>query len=453
MKKLLACLIALLLPVSALAEGMAYRWTLDMPEDALVKLVQTVEEAFPELKEDLSAMPDNVLRGVAKLVDGVEMDIHAQEGLTQVGLRLKDEDIVEASMFSSSAGAHYVFDALPGLALTLPMNQEQLALSEQLALLPTDDWAGLGAAIQAARDEWLLTLPVAIERGSFAGEAYTGGVYRMTYQVDDRDLFVLMEELLHYSDLMSHVPSLEKALALSGLEMQMLLEQARQAAYEAAASNAYTYLVHTVSDGMYLTGVSAIAYQRGKQVATLSLGWPEDGFKAVLGYGYQGRNVYFSLDTQGSAWNLLMVKDDALEGYAAACADERNVLLKLAGSGMTNAGQQMIRAALTGAMLRDLELEAEIFMDSSLSDAELSVMLRVNGEDILRQMLRSERADDLPVPELSELRQVQLNEDGSLAGDAEQELESFLATLGIRIFKALPVELFTTELDIDDLFQ
>lgn len=454
MKKLLACLMALmLLPAAALAQGFAYEWTVDMPQDALVNLVQTIEEAFPELAEDLGDMSEDMLRGAAKLMDGVEVNLHAQENLTEIGLRLCDADILTASLSSENGMMYCILDALPGIALAMPASADESVINESVHALITADWAGLGAAADEAVNAWLLTLPTAIETGSFAGEAYTGGVYRMTYQIDDRDLFVLMESLLHYEGLLSLVPELENLLTLYGLDIQTVLTEARAVAYEAARSNDYTYLVHSVSDGQYLTGLSVVAYQKGSQVGTLSLGWPEEGFKAVLGYGYQGRNVYFAAETDGAAWAVQMVKDDAMNGYTAACQNMQNVLLRLSGQNKGSSGQMTVNAALTGALLRSLEIGAEIFVDSSLSDMELSAKLMVNGQEWLSQMLRVESASDAPAPDLSGLRVVEIREDGSLSENIDSEMESFVTTLGVRVFKVLPVELLTNALEMTDLFQ
>lgn len=454
MKKLLACLLALmLLPAAALAQGFAYKWNIDMPEDALVNLVQTIEGAFPEMAEDLPTMNEGMLRGAAKLVDGVEVNLHAQENLTEIGLRLCGGDILTASLSSENGMMYCILDALPGIALTTPATADERAVNESIQALLMADWAGMTAAAAEAVDEWLLTLPTAIETGSFAGEAYTGGVYRMTYQIDDRDLFVLMESLLHYEGLFSLVPEVENLLAIYGLDMQTAMEELRAVAYEAARTNAYSYLVHSVSDGQYLTGLSVVAYQKGKQVGTLSLGWQDEDFKAVLGYGYQGRNVYFAAEAVGDVWSLQMIKDDGMDGYTAACQDAQNVLLHLSGETKSNGGQMTVNAALTGELLRNLTVGAEIFVDSSLSDVELSAKMTVNGQELLSQMLRVDKADDMAAPDLTGLRVVELREDGATSENIDSELENFLTTLGIRVFKVLPVELLTNALDMTDLFQ
>lgn len=454
MKKLLACLLALmLLPAAAFAQGMVCEWSLDMPEDALVKLAQNIQAAFPETVEAFADVDEGMLRGLAKLLDGVAADVHVQDELAQVGLHLNDADILQATMYTDHGATCVCFDAMPGIALAMPASQTPVVTTEDMQALLLSDWASLGASIDAVVNDWLLTLPTVIETGSFAGEAYIGGLYRMSYQVDDRDLFVLMESLLHYEEQFTAIPELQTLLTAYGLDLAAVLENVRNVAYEAAKENAYTYLVHSVSDGEYLIGLSIVAYQQDKQVSTLSLGWQDEGFKAVLGYGYQGRNVYFAAESVGNLWSMQMIKDDAMNGYTAACQESQNVLLQLSGETKSNGGQMTVKANLTGELMRGLNIGTEIFVDSSLSDTEVSSKLTVNGEVLMNQMVRMDTADDKAAPDQEDLRVVELRDDGTMSENIDSELERFVTTLGIRVFKVLPVELLTTAMDMTELFQ
>lgn len=454
MKKLLACLVVLvLLPAAAFAQGIVWEWKLDMPEDALVNLTQSIQAAFPETAETLGDGDENLLHGLANLLDGVEAKLYAQEKMVQIDLRLSDTDILQVTLYVDHNETRILLDALPGIVLTIPASQSQGITQEDMLALLLADWSSFGATIDAAVNAWLPTLPTALESGSFAGEAYTGGLYRMTYQVDERDLFVLMESLLHYEEQFSAIPELQALLEAFGLDLYTVLESARAVAYEAAKENAYTYLVHSVSDGEYLIGVSIISYQKDKQVGTLSLGWQDEGFKAVLGYGYQGSNVYFAAESVGNLWNLQMVKDDSLVGYTAASQEPQNVLLQLSGETKSNGGQATVDASLTGDLLHGLNIGAETFMDSSLSDMEVSSIMSVNGETLLKQMLRVDKAGDKAFPDTTGMQVVELREDGTMSQNIDSELEHFVTTLGIRIFKVIPAELLTTVMDLSELFQ
>jgi len=108
---------------------------------------------------------------------------------------------------------------------------------------------------------------------------------------------------------------------------------------------------------------------------------------------------------------------------------------------------------LTGGLLQNLNIGSEIFVDSSLSDVEMSAKLSVNEKEVLTQLLRVDRASDKAAPDMTDLRVVKIREDGSMSENIDSEMQSFAATLGIRLFKVMPVELLTTAIDWSEMFQ
>jgi len=83
----------------------------------------------------------------------------------------------------------------------------------------------------------------------------------------------------------------------------------------------------------------------------------------------------------------------------------------------------------------------------------MSAKLSVNEKEVLTQLLRVDRASDKAAPDMTDLRVVKIREDGSMSENIDSEMQSFAATLGIRLFKVMPVELLTTAIDWSEMFQ
>lgn len=255
MKKLTAWLVALMLlwlPVTSLAEG-ATQTRLSLQTSAV--------RLQPILQSLTGSEDSNLATGLAKLLNGLQVSLIQQDGAWELSLYLQEEEILSGMMVNySDTQDAFCCSLLPGYAMVGPT----LSTAED----PQADEAMVNAIA-----EQINTLTFTEETGTFADDAYTGGVRRLTTQLDDRKLSEMLWTVLDDPN----------------SAWQTLL-------HNAARANTYQYQLSLVYDAQdALVGISGIAMQGDAQIATLSIGETEEELTIVWGYGTGGVNYYISL--------------------------------------------------------------------------------------------------------------------------------------------------------------
>lgn len=255
MKKLTAWLVALMLlwlPVASQAEGITRtRLSLQTSAERLLPVIQTLTGS-----ED-----SNLATGLAKLLNSLQLSLACQDDAWELSLMLQEEEILSCTSVSHSASQDaFCCSLLPGYAMVGP------------TMRVTSDPQAEEAMANALLTQ-IAALTCTEETGTFADDAYTGGVRRLTTQLDDRKLSEMLTSVLDDP----------------GSSTQSLL-------ISAARANTYQYQLSLVYDAQdTLVGVSGIAMQGEKQIATLSMGETEEKFTVVWGYGTGGVNYYICL--------------------------------------------------------------------------------------------------------------------------------------------------------------
>lgn len=444
MKRLLACLLAvLLLPAAAAAEAYVLDWQIDMPQEAVAALF----EAFvPEDSELSGVISDSQMKGVAKLIDGLGMRVHTQTDAMRYDLSIGGGQLMSMMIALGGDGMDVCFDLLDDVVLRQDAEEDLIAFQNRLAeASAASDWQGLYGFFLNTVNDWSLTLDTETEQGAFAGEAYSGGMFRVTYRFDDRDLLSLLQQLLCADTVAAYAPVLPLTLEHLGADLQDILKQALDTAVEAAKENRYAYTLRIVNNGLYNVGVSVTVMLDDAQVTTLSVGLDPTAPGFVLGYGLRGENIYLAaLGNESGRYTLTMLRDPQLEGFAAACRNEENVLLKGECSAASLKGESILRFDVTGPLLNGLALGGDLSCAGKLTQAfTLGGSLRLNGQEIISQKMIMEPAEELTLPTAENRTIVSMADfiDGSDAA-----FDEFTQKLTVRLFKLLPPELFSFDL-------
>lgn len=312
MRKLIACLLAVLmlaLPSLTMAEE-AQSLTLALDTDAarLSPVVTALAgKENPELCESL-----------AELISSCVLEGRWQEDATITSFSLNGETLLETAMLYAGDKVTYITSFAPGYAL-------QTAIGPQLdwEQLLQCDWAEEKARLTERVETLAASLEQTEETGSFLGDAYEGGVRRVTCRLDDRTIYLLAECFL---TTLEQSEGFAASLSLSMEELHAFLAQLRESLLPGALENAYRYQFSLVYDeDDELVGVSLTALEGNKQISTLSVGPMEDGLEAVWGYGLNGMNYYMRLillteesedGTQAMGLRLSVLEDPMHMGYA-----------------------------------------------------------------------------------------------------------------------------------------
>ncbi|MGN0971587.1 MAG: hypothetical protein ACI4OY_06495 [Aristaeellaceae bacterium] len=311
MRKLMACLLAVLLLAqmpTALGEG-AQSLTITLETDAsrLSPLVAAL------VGEEGSSLGESL----AELVNTCVLESRWQEDAAVTTLSLKGETVLCYAVTCAGDKTCVTSSLLPDYVLETITEQ-----GVDWRLLLQADWTAETAALAEQAATLMASLGPMEETGSFLGDAYEGGVRRVTCQMDDRAIYLLAECLL---GALEQSEELTRVTGLLPEERYAAVAQLRSWLLPAALENVYRYQLSLVYDEAdALVGVSLTALEEDKQISTLSIGLMEDGLEAVWGYGRDGVNDYIRLivleeETEEAltlGLRLTVLEDPAHMGYA-----------------------------------------------------------------------------------------------------------------------------------------
>ncbi|MGN0779986.1 MAG: hypothetical protein ACI4MJ_12600 [Aristaeellaceae bacterium] len=292
MKRLIVCILAAMLlcqPMVALGDG-TQSMTLTLQTDAarLSPLMTALTgKEQPALCEKLAALLNTcVLEG------------RWQEDATVTTFSLNGETLLTYTIRYMEDAASITSNLIPGYALHMAREAEI-----NWAVLEQCDWSDEWSYFLTQAETLLASLEQTEERGSFLGDAYEGGVRRVTFQLDDQTVYLLAECMMNalaqsedYARLMNHQAA-SGYDALAGIRTELL---------PGALENVYRYQLSLVYDAQdTLIGISLTAMEGEKQISTLSVAPVEGGISMVWGYGMGGVNYY---------WRLLAVTEETADG-------------------------------------------------------------------------------------------------------------------------------------------
>ena len=288
MKKLLAILLALMLPVCATAE--AYSFTFDVKTGEA--FLQYVENAM-RLEGAEAAEATEAAQMLQSLVNGMGMDLVAQEDAFDMQLRFSGEELMDLTAYETNQELMLTSSLIPGYALSAMQESD----AAQAAALEQIDWVGAALSVLPSVTEWCNTLKSTEAQGSFVGDAYEGGVKCTTWSVDDQAVATLVDAVLT-----EDVCAVLKAVfAAMEMDADAILSQIREQNKLVAQENLHTYLLRWVQDAQdQPVGASLTVLKNGEQIATISMGFQDDGCRMVIGLGFDTQNYWCESNIQGA---------------------------------------------------------------------------------------------------------------------------------------------------------
>lgn len=446
MKKLLACLLALMLPFCALAEAVSISWTTEVSPEGLTKLIDLMQEAFPE--DDLS-LTNKQTAALAKFMSGFSatMDVQESGDLMRLVLAYGDEMLMDFTGMVQGDEYQYTSSVLPGFLLVTPLDVSN-ELSEAIgAAWANQPWLALWTRYQLFAGLWEDSLDQTVEYGTFVGDAYSGGKRRTTYRFDERDVALLLESIIT-ADQSDEIATLLTCYGLQYFDDDHgLTDELCRRVRDAAMQNRYSYVFRVVDNGAEIpeiVGLSLIVYEKDQLVATLSM----SANSMVLGYGLRGENCYLSLNLSDAAdapqvlarlWH-----DPAKAGYYAVSGNEANLLATASLYWDESSNPPLVRAEISGPALHDTPVTATLSVTDSETDIDIALSVSVSDLPLSTSHMRFGLVDDLPAMETEGLQRVDItkpsDDDQLLLTDA---FDAASAELAVKLFKLLPPELLT----------
>lgn len=320
MKRLIALVIALLLPCGALAEAWRAGVELEVDEAYYAELLAPKLAA---LTGDQS-VGETLAKASGGLLNGLSLTVVAQEDAAQLDLQPGGKEFIDLAIHVKEDCAVITSDLMRGYGLLGRMNE---------TAAPAPDLQQLSAGMLTAAAQSLSGMEHVSAQGVFAGDAYTGGTFCDTYTLDDRDVAAILSSLLtpearaYLTELMDR----------SGLAAEEILGQWDAQHAAVAEANAHTYIVRLVRDAQNrLIGLSLTVLRGDAQVATLSCGFAPDGLRIVLGTGSAEQNDWWydfivqaesETGWQGVCTQLTGAKDESFSYASAVTTDPRSLIM------------------------------------------------------------------------------------------------------------------------------
>lgn len=283
MKRLLALLLALLLPTIVLAESSRLDVTLTVNEANVAEALRTSGAFAGEFNEE------GLCSAVARLINGMGMSLHMQDDAYRMDLRMAGSSLLDLSFLQQGDDVVMTSDLMEGYGLLLPGAAADM--SSVFSGIPADEeelLAVVNGMVEALAAQ-LAAIPCTSARGAFNGDAFTGGVYCDTYTFDDAQVAGIVNAMLT-QEARAMLLSAADALGEDGAALLSAMDEKNA---QVATDNVNRYILRVVKDAeRTVIGLSCTVLQGERQVATASLGLREDGACLVVGLPLAQENYW-----------------------------------------------------------------------------------------------------------------------------------------------------------------
>lgn len=284
MKRILALLLVLfLLPVGALAEAFRLEVTISVDAENAAKIFKAAGLFTGASSED------ELCRTLADFINGAALYITTQDDATRVEIAFDETSLLDLNLITSGGQQLLTSSLMEGTALNLQLDQLDIENDPFTRLLMDTDWFALLGGMAEAASRSLEGVEGATVRGSFTGDAYSGGVYCTTYIFEDKDVASLIGALMT-EDFRNLLIS---ACSYWDVDGAAILADADELNAKVAVENKHRYIVRLVSDAqMNPVGLSAVVLTGDDQLGTLSLGFESGIVRLVVGFGIENANYW-----------------------------------------------------------------------------------------------------------------------------------------------------------------
>lgn len=428
MKKFIALLLALFLPVCAMAE--AYEVTLQ---------VQTAEKLFSMMLEpsiqrqaDLdSASAEAVAKLMKALIGNTKITTVSQEDAGTVSISLNGVDFLDVTTYLSGTQTLMTSSLIPGYVLVENAAPAENAQTE----------TKIDEDIKAAVSAWKDGLKAETTYGAFSGDAYTGGTVCTTWTITDSDIAALANAVM--------TPELRDMIEAEAEED--ILSAIDTANRRVAEENKYTYMVRCVKDEQeQVVGLSATIFDQEKQVATLSVGETEAGVRIVVGLGMKQQNYWAEcVLTQTQRDHTTYIKGemrewtaDKNESFAYVTKADAPAMSYLLNCIKTKSGQRELWDGHVYQGTKASEGKEMLSFSGSANKANQAVEAKVNlienGESLMTFSLSGKSVADIQMPDASLVRCSENDPDqGELYTKVSQQ---FAFAVAMKMMQVIPFD-------------
>ena len=444
MKKVLALLLACMLPICALAETYGLTLTVDTDETLFADALRAALAELPEAAQ--APQMDAYVSLIQQLLDGLTLDAVLQEDAVSLAVSLEGGNLLDCTFHDQGDRMLMTSSLMAGVALAAEYEAFSPEEEAAQAVLNDLDWTHLWGLVTACINTWQNGLEPIVTHGQFVGDAYTGGTKCTTWAVTDQDIAALVTQLCS-GEVREAVSA---ALTASGFDAQQTLAALDDASARVEANNAYQYLLRVVNnDADEMVGCSLSVFSGMAQLATASLGIQEGEGRLVIGFAVQDQNYWCELAVsadEGEGQTLL--KGHCIEWLADQ--QQSFAFVKVAANPVSHQAWQCSishddQQYRWDACFYDGGDPEKVYLSSQGAYAvdadtlDCSISLGKSGNAPLTLLLLAGPTEAIAEPEAT-LARYSLNDPADEA-QIQELAEQVSATLMARLIKLMPLEL------------
>ncbi len=298
MKKLLALLLAFLLPCCAFAEPRAVTVRVSTDDAAFAAYAKEILQKLPGITAETRDKYVQVLRTLLK---DTRFTAITQADAESVDISIGGKPLLDLVVYSQENASYLTTSMLPGYALVEKNTDPQLS-SNGPSQLNEAALSAIAVSVENAVSAWMNSFEPMVSYGSFQGDAYSGGTKCTTWLLSDQDIAALVSAMAT-EEVRAAVTQL---LRESGADAVRLLQQFDDLNDRVAKADAYMYILRVVHDDEdRFVGLSLTILEGAEQLATVSFGKQQKELRLVIGLGLKTQNYWREYILQGSQENNL----------------------------------------------------------------------------------------------------------------------------------------------------
>lgn len=436
MKRFVALLLALLLPVCSLAETLEVTLQVQTAETLFSAML---DRSIQRKSGTESASAEVITKLMRTLLGNTRITMITQEDASSFSISLNGTDFLDMTTHLDGEKTLLTSGLIPGYVLVENTGADATdnAADEQKI---TED-------IQTAWLAWKKTIASENTYGVFSGDAYTGGTSCTTWTITDRDIAALVSAVMT-PDLRAMIQDQTE----KGNAQEDILAAFDAANEKAAEKNQYSYVLRCVKDAQEnAVGASATIFDQEKQVATISVGFGDEALRLVIGLGLKQQNYWAEcvLTKTEREKNTFLKGElrewtaDKSESFAYVAQANAPAMSYLMNCVTTKSGQRILwDGHVYLGTKADAGREVLSFSGSS-SEANQTLVARFslmeNRQSLMNLSLSMKPTDAIQPPDPSLVRCSETDPDqGELYTKISQE---FAFTITMRLLQVIPFDL------------
>jgi len=278
-KKLIALLLAALLPMYAMAEthSLSVRITADEPA-----VTQLMQESFRQVAAIDNTQAKEYAKALAAILQKFHTNIIIDDQAMAVEIFLHDVPLLDLTCHMTEDEIGLTSSLIPAYAVVIPREGNSVQAF---------------AATMEAVQEWAKSISSQPIHGVFTGDAYDGGVQGDAWSISGKDMTALISVLR--DDRMTTL--LKPLLEMAGIDAEALFADNSWEKSVLGTVDQHQLILRSAKDtNGSLKGLSLTMMRGTDQVATLSLGLEEQGLQFVAGLGLSEQNYWWEFAFQSS---------------------------------------------------------------------------------------------------------------------------------------------------------